>query len=99
MKLTPVNDNLVVEIPNLDIEKRTESGLIISCKNVGQSKPDQGKVIAIGDGRIAANGELVKMNVKVGDNIIFNRFAGTEIEANNKKYLIIKECDILAKIS
>lgn len=98
MMIQPINDNIVVKLPEVEKEVKSKGGIIIAGANQGQTRSDRGTVVAIGDGRITANGELVKLNVAAGEEIIFNRFAGTEITVGEERFLIIKECDILAKI-
>lgn len=98
MMIQPINDNIVVKLPEVEKEQKTQSGLLIAQSAQGQPRSDRGEIVAVGDGRITANGELIKLNVQEGDQILFNRFAGTEIHIGENKYLIIKECDILAKL-
>lgn len=98
MILQPINDNIVIELPEVESEQKTKSGIMLPSNGQGPIKPDRGSVVAVGEGRITADGKLIKLNVQAGDYVIFNRFAGTELLAENKKYLIIKECDILAKV-
>ena len=96
-QIQPINDNIVVEIPDLSNvkEKKTESGIFLGTVAPGSEKPNQGIVVAVGQGRVTSNGDIIPLNVKEGDSIIFNKFAGTELTVMNKKYLIIKETDIL----
>lgn len=98
MMIQPVNDNIIVQLPEVEKEVTTKSGLVVSTSQQGQPRSDRGIIVAVGDGRYTANGELIQLNVRNGDDILFNRFAGTEIEVEDKRYLIIKECDILAII-
>lgn len=97
MKLQPINDNIVIRLEKVKAEMTTASGIVIAGA-AGQAKPDRGEVVAVGEGRITANGETVKLKVNVGEQVIFNRFAGTEIAVDDETYLIIKESDILVKI-
>ena len=97
MILEPINDNIVIKLPVQEKEIKTNSGIYIGT-NTGQSKPDRGEVIAVGKGRITADGKLIELNVKPGDQVIYNRFAGTEIVQGEDKFLIIKENDILVKV-
>lgn len=97
MILEPINDNIVIKVPVQEKEIKTSSGIFLGT-NTGQSKPDRGEVIAVGKGRITADGKLIELNVKVGDQVIYNRFAGTEIIQGEEKFLIIKENDILVKV-
>lgn len=98
MMIQPIADNIVVKLPEVESELKTNSGIVIASSAQGQPKSDRGIVVAVGDGRITWNGDLVRMNVTTGDQILFNRFAGTEIVIGEERFLIIKECDILAKI-
>ena len=97
MKLEPINDNVVVKLPAVEKELRTDSGIVLGTNN-GGSKPDRGVVVAVGEGRLTAAGETIPLKVKAGDEVIFNRFAGTEIIQGDDKYLVLKEIDILVKV-
>jgi chaperonin GroES len=97
MILEPINDNIVIKMPIQEKEIKTASGIYVGT-NSGQSKPDRGEVVAVGKGRITADGKLIELNVKPGDQVIYNRFAGTEITQGDEKFLIIKENDILVKV-
>ena len=97
MILEPINDNIVIKMPVQEKEIKTASGIYVGT-NSAQSKPDRGEVIAVGKGRITADGKLIELNVQVGDQVIYNRFAGTEITQGDEKFLIIKENDILVKV-
>lgn len=98
INLTPVHDNLIVELEEIKQEEKTASGIILS--NAGKSeqmlRKGEGKVIAVGEGRRLSNGTLLPTTAKVGQKVLFNKFAGTEIESEEGKFLIIKESDILA---
>lgn len=99
MMLEPINDNIIVEVEDNSKEKVTSSGIFIP-KGVDNQKQDRGIVKAVGRGRFLANGNVIPPSVKEGDIIIFNRFAGVQVNSeDNKIYLIIKENDILAKIN
>ena len=98
MMIQPINDNIVIKLPEVEIEQKTTSGILIANAAQGQPRPDRGEVVAVGEGRITSNGDLVKLTVQTGDQILFNKFAGTEIHIGEDKFLIIKECDILAKL-
>lgn len=97
MILEAINDNVIVKLPQLENEIKSNGGIILG-KNDNAAKPDRGTVIAVGKGRITSDGKLIELTVKEGDNIIFNRFAGTEIMQGEDKFLIIKETDILARV-
>ena len=99
MTLQPIGDNLILEIETKKKEEQTQSGLILfnSGTEQDQLRGDIGTVIAaVGEGRTLNNGQLLPLTVKVGSKVLYNKFAGTEIESGNKKYLILKETDILA---
>ena len=97
MNLEAINDNIIIELPSLEKENITTSGIFIG-KVAENTKSDQGIVVSAGQGRVTANGNIIPLSVKEGDKVLFNKFAGTEIELEGKKYLIIKETDILVKI-
>ncbi len=95
MKIQPLYDRVLVE-PYEEEEKRTKGGIIIP--DTAKEKPQRGKVVAVGEGRILENGQRVPLTVKVGDEVIFGKYAGTEIEVDDKKYLVMREEDIYAII-
>lgn len=97
MILEPINDNVVIKLTIEDSETISSGGLVIST-NDNEIKPDRGTVVSVGTGRLTANGETVKLNVAKGEEVIFNRFAGTEIAYGEDKYLVLKESDILLKV-
>ena len=97
MIVCPTQDNVVIELPTKGKEKTTESGIFISNNNQ-QELQDEGRVVAVGSGRVLNNGTIIPSEVNIGDNVIFNKFSGTKIYSENKEYLIIKENDILAII-
>ncbi len=94
-KLVPLGDRVVVEI--IEEEERTKGGIVLP--DTAKEKPQQGKVIAVGSGRILENGQKVPLEVKEGDKVIFSKYAGTEVKIDDKEYLILSERDILAVIS
>jgi chaperonin GroES len=91
-KLKPLGDRLVVE-PK-EQEEMTASGLILP--ETAKEKPQQGTVIAIGPGRRDDDGKRVEMDVKEGDTVLYAKYGGTEIKMDGKKWLILKESDVLA---
>ncbi len=95
MKLKPLSDRVVLE--PVSQEEKTKSGIVLP-DTVDKEKPEQGKVIAVGPGRILADGKRAPMSVKVGDKVFFKGYPD-EYEKENKKYLIVSEDDILAIIS
>lgn len=92
LKLKPLGDRLVVE--PIEREERTASGIILP--ETAKEKPQEGKVLAAGPGRTDDDGDRIPMDVKVGDTVLYAKYAGTEVKINDKKLLILKESDILA---
>lgn len=97
MILQPIGDNLVIKIKDKEKEEVTKSGLILLNQGTQQSlRQDIGEVIAIGEGRVLNNGEVLPFSVQVGEKVLYNKYAGSEVIIDTDKYLIIKETDILA---
>ncbi|MFP4522782.1 MAG: co-chaperone GroES [Fibrobacterota bacterium] len=92
MKLKPLSDRVVVEA--LQAETKTAGGIIIPDN--AQEKPQQGKIIAAGPGKASDSGEIVKMEVKKGDKVLYGKYSGTEVSVDGKDYMIMRESDILA---
>jgi chaperonin GroES len=92
LNLKPLADRLVVE--PIEREEVTASGIYVP--ETAKEKPQEGKVIAAGPGRRDEGGDRVPMDVKEGDRVLYAKYAGTEIKLEDKKYLILKESDILA---
>lgn len=90
--LKPLGDRVVIEL--VESEEKTASGIVLP--DSAQEKPQEGKVIAVGTGRVTDNGERIAPEVSEGDTIIFSKYAGTEVKLNDKEYLILRESDILA---
>ena len=96
MKLHPLDDRIVVR-PN-ESEETTASGLVIP--DTAKEKPQQGEVLAVGPGRRSeTSGELVPMDVKVGDTVVYSKYGGTEIAVDGEDLLILTSRDVLAKIA
>jgi chaperonin GroES len=96
MALTPLGDRVLVQRPSEE-EQTTSGGIIIP--DTAQEKPQEGEVVAVGDGRLLDNGDRQALNVETGDKILFGKFGGTEVEYEGTEYLILREDDILAKIT
>ena len=94
MNLQPLGDRLIVEV--LDEEETTVSGIVLP--DTAREKPQRGKVLAVGSGSRNDKGELVPIDVAVGDEIIFSKYGGTEIKVETDEYLILRESDVLAKV-
>ncbi len=92
MNLKPLGDRLIVE--PIEQEEMTASGIVLP--ETAKEKPMQGKVLAAGPGGRKDDGSRIAMDVKVGDKVLYAKYAGTEVKLNDKKYLILKESDVLA---
>lgn len=90
--LKPLSDRIVVEPETA--EQATKSGIVLP--DTAQEKPQAGKVVAVGPGRVTDEGKRIPMDIKVNDVVIYAKYGGTEIKLNNKEYLILSERDILA---
>jgi chaperonin GroES len=94
MNLKPLHDRVLVE--RVTQEDRTKGGIIIP--DTAQEKPMEGKVIAVGSGARNENGQVVALDVKIGDRILFGKWSGTEVKIDGKELLIMKESDIMGII-
>lgn len=90
--LRPLGDRVIIEL--VEAEEKTSSGIVLPGS--AQEKPQEGNVIAVGNGLIRENGQRTELDVKEGDRIIFSKYAGTELKYQGKEYLILRENDILA---
>ena len=94
LKLRPLDDRVVVEPMNA--EERTPGGIVLP--DAAQEKPQRGKVLAIGPGRMLDSGNRGELSISVGDEVIFGKYGGTEIEIDGHDVKILREGDILAKV-
>ena len=94
MKVRPLHDRLIVQ--GLEGEEKTKGGIIIP--DIAKEKPIEGKVIAVGAGRIKKDGTKVSLEVKKGNRVLYAKYARTEVKIDGEEYLIMKEDDILAII-
>ena len=94
-KITPLGDRVVIK-PSTR-EEVTKSGLILP--ETAKEKPQEGTIIAVGPGRLNEEGKRVAMDVKVGDKVLYAKYAGTEIKLDNEEYLILREGDVMGKLS
>ena len=92
MKVRPLHDRILVE--RVDEVEKTKSGIIIP--DVAREKQQKGKVIAVGNGRINEKGEVLKLDVKAGDHILFEKYGGEDIKIDDKDYVIMKEENVIA---
>ena len=95
IKIKPLADRVIVK-PSDELESKTAGGIIIP--DTAKEKPSRGKIVSVGPGRQDENGKLIPMNVKVGDEVLYSKYGGTEIEYSGEKYLIMSEMDIQAVI-
>jgi len=94
MKIRPLQDRVIVQ--RIEEEEKTKGGLIIP--DTAKEKPQKGKVIAVGKGKVNDAGKLTPLSVKAGDKILFGKYAGTEVKLEGKDYLIMREDDILGVV-
>jgi len=92
MQLKPIRDRVVIKV--LEAETATKSGIIIP--DAATEKPTQGRVLAAGEGRITEEGVVIPMEVKVGDLVLFGKYAGQPVKIEGEEYHILKEDDIMA---
>ena len=92
MKIRPLHDRILVE--RLEEQEQKRGGIIIP--DTAKEKPQEGKVIAVGNGKVGDNGKKIPLDVKAGDKILFGKYSGSEVKIDDKEYLIMREEDILA---
>jgi chaperonin GroES len=95
VKLEPLGDRVVVKPSSK--EEVTRGGIVIP--DTAKEKPQEGKVIAVGPGRMTEDGKRIAMDVKVGDIVIYAKYGGTELKENDEELIVLRESDILAKKS
>ncbi len=91
MKFRPLHDRVLVE--RVESEEKTAGGIILP--DSAKEKPQQGKIIAVGEGKRAEDGKLIPLQLKVGDTILFGKYSGSEIKVEGVEYLIMREEDVL----
>jgi len=94
MKVRPLNDRILVK--RLEEEEMTKGGIIIP--DSAKEKPAEGEVIAVGKGKINDNGDRIKLDIKVGDRVLFSKYGGTDVKLDGVDHLIMREDDILAVV-
>jgi len=92
LKINPLADRVVVK--PAEAEEKTKGGIILP--DTAKEKPVEGTIVAAGPGKVADNGEVVKMTVKVGDKVLYGKYSGTEVIIDAEEYLIMRESDIFA---
>ncbi|MCR5467384.1 MAG: co-chaperone GroES [Lachnospiraceae bacterium] len=93
MKLVPLADRVVLK--QLEAEETTKSGIILASKS--QEKPQQAEIVAVGPGGVV-DGKEIKMEVKVGQKVIYSKYAGTDVKLEDEEFIIVKQSDILAVV-
>ena len=91
MKIRPLQDRVIVQ--RMEEEETTKGGIIIP--DTAKEKPQEGKVVAVGKGKVNDDGKVLPLSVKEGDKILFGKYSGTEVKLNGNEYLIMREDDIL----
>jgi chaperonin GroES len=94
MKIRPLHDRILVK--RLEGERKSKGGIIIP--DTAKEKPVEGEVVAVGNGKILDNGEVRPLDIKVGDRILFGKYAGTEVKVSGEEYLIMREDDVVGII-
>ena len=91
MKFKPLHDRVLIEV--LDSSEKTAGGIIIP--DTAQEKPQEGKVVAVGPGKVGDDGKRIPMEVSVGDTVVYSKYAGTEYKVGTVEYLVVRDEDIL----
>lgn len=92
MKITPLGDRILVK--RLEAEEKTKGGIILP--ETAKEKPQEGKIEAVGTGKVNEDGKVIPLSLKKGDRIIFTSYAGTEVKSAGEDYLLMREDDVLA---
>jgi len=95
MNIRPLQDRIIVE--RIEEETKTAGGIIIP-DTVSKEKPQEGKVVAAGKGKVTAEGKVLPLDIKEGDRVLFGKYAGSEIKIDGKEYLIMREDDVLGVV-
>ena len=94
MKIRPLHDRVIVK--RLEEERKTASGIVIP--DAAAEKPDQGEILAVGKGKILESGDVRKMDVKVGDRVLFGKYAGQTVKIDGEELLVMREEDIMCVV-
>lgn len=94
MKIRPLHDRVIVK--RMEEERKTASGIVIP--DAAAEKPDQGEIIAVGNGKMSDDGKLQPMNVKVGDRVLFGKYSGQAFKMDGQEYLTMREDDIIGVV-
>ena len=95
MKLKPLGDRLIVRA--IEEEETTASGIVLP--DTAKEKPQRGKVLAVGDGKLTDENERVPLDVSEGDEVLYSKYGGTEISVDGEDLLVLRESDVLAKVA
>jgi len=95
VELQPLDDRIVIR--RLDAEEKTAGGIVLP--DTAKEKPQRGEVVATGPGKLLENGKRATLEVKVGDTVLFGKYSGTEVKVGGEECLIVRESDLLAKLS
>jgi chaperonin GroES len=95
LSLKPLDDRVVVE--PTEAEEKTAGGILLP--DTAKQKPQQGKVVSIGPGKLNDDGSRTALAVKIGDTVLYGKYSGSDVEVNGKEYKILRESDILAKLA
>ncbi|KRN27435.1 hypothetical protein IV38_GL002087 [Lactobacillus selangorensis] len=90
--LKPLGDRVIIEVE--EPKEETVGGIVLA--NNAKQKPQSGKIVAVGNGNVTADGKTIPMNVKVGDVVVYDKYAGSEVTYDEKKYLVLHEKDLMA---
>jgi len=94
MKIRPLHDRVIVK--RLEEERKTASGIVIP--DAAAEKPDQGEILAVGKGKILENGDVRPMDIKVGDRVLFGKYAGQTVKVDGEELLVMREEDIMGVV-
>ena len=94
MKLKPLGDRLIVRA--IEEEEKTASGLVLP--DTAKEKPQKGKVLAVGDGKLDDDGKRIPLDVSAGDEVLYSKYGGTEIKIDGEDLLVLRESDVLARV-
>ena len=94
MKVRPLQDRVIVR--RMEEERKTASGIVIP--DAATEKPDQGEIIAVGKGKVADDGKLIAMSVKVGDKVLFGKYAGQTFKMDGQEFMTMREDDIIGVV-
>ncbi|MCL6589966.1 MAG: co-chaperone GroES [Firmicutes bacterium] len=95
MNIKPLGERVVLKV--IESEEKTKSGIVLP--DTAKEKPQMGKILAVGPGKVLDNGQKVALEVKVGDKVLFAKYAGTEVKLDGEEYMLLKESDILAIVN